>query len=132
MPTYNPKDMAYVLQMSKSSGKYTPEEMALMQDINQNVAGGAMTGMPMQGQQMGQARTQLPLQQTSNPYQNAQGMGQQQQMGGSPLQNQEMPQGVPMNRLQQIQAAANQVLAGGQNPEGQNMANIAKYFQGRQ
>jgi hypothetical protein len=37
-----------------------------------------------------------------------------------------------MNRLQQIQAAANQVLAGGQNPEGQNMANIAKYFQGRQ
>jgi hypothetical protein len=42
-----------------------------------------------------------------------------------------MPQGQPMNRLAQIQAAANQVLAGGQNPEGQRMANVARYFQGR-
>ena len=103
MPTYNPKDMAYVLQMTKASGKYTPEELALMQDINRNVAGGEMTGMP-QGQPVGQ-----PM--------------------GQPVA---MPQGVPMNRLQQIQAAANQVLAGGENPEGQRMANMAKYFQGRQ
>jgi hypothetical protein len=108
MPTYNPKDMAYVLQMSKSSGKYTPEEMALMQDINRTVAGGAMTGMPMQGQPQGQ-----PV--------------------GQPMgQPQGMPQGQPMNRLAQIQAAANQVLAGGENPEGSRMANIARYFQGRQ
>jgi hypothetical protein len=33
--------------------------------------------------------------------------------------------------LAQIQAAANQVLAGGENPEGQRMANVARYFQGR-
>ena len=97
MPTYNPKDMAYVLQMTKASGKYTPEELALMQDINRTVAGGAMTGMPQ-----------------SQPVAMPQGQ----------------PQGVPMNRLAQIQAAANQVLAGQQNPEGQNMANVARYFQG--
>lgn len=107
MPTYNPKDMAYVLQMSKSSGKYTPEEMALMQDINQSVAGGAMTGMPMQGQPQGQ-----PV--------------------GQPMgQPQAMPQGVPMNRLAQLQAAANAQLAGQGEAPNPNMANIAKYFQGR-
>ena len=107
MPTYNPKDMAYVLQMTKASGKYTPEELALMQDINRNVASGEMTGMP-QGQPMTQPQGQ--------PAAIPQGQ----------------PQGVPMNRLQQIQAAANQVLAGGENPEGSRMANIARYFQGRQ
>jgi hypothetical protein len=108
MPTYNPKDMAYVLQMSKSSGKYTPEEMALMQDINRTVAGGAMTGMPMQGQPQGQ-----PV--------------------GQPMgQPQAMPQGVPMNRLAQLQAAANAQLAGQGDAPNPNMANIAKYFQGRQ
>jgi hypothetical protein len=116
MPTYNPKDMAYVLQMSKSSGKYTPEEMALMQDINRNVAGGAMTGMPAQGQP--QAMPQAMPGSMSNADMAA--------------MQQAMPQGQPMNRLQQIQAAANQVLAGGENPEGSRMANIAKYFQGRQ
>ena len=103
MPTYNPKDMAYVLQMSKTSGRYTPEELALMQDINRSVAGGAMTGMPTQ-------TAPMPMPQTM----------QQNPMGAA----------IPMNRLAQIQAAANQVLAGGQNPEGQNMANIARYFQG--
>ena len=108
MPTYNPKDMAYVLQMSKSSGKYTPEEMALMQDINRTVAGGAMTGMPMQGQPQGQ-----PV--------------------GQPMgQPQAMLQGVPMNRLAQLQAAANAQLAGQGDAANPNMANIAKYFQGRQ
>lgn len=110
MPTYNPKDMAYVLQMSKSSGKYTPEEMALMQDINRTVAGGAMTGMPTQaqGQPVGQ------------PMGQPQGMPQGQ------------PQGVPMNRLAQLQAAANAQLAGQGDAANPNMANIAKYFQGRQ
>ena len=108
MPTYNPKDMAYVLQMSKSSGKYTPEEMALMQDINRTVAGGAMTGMPMQGQPQSQ-----PV--------------------GQPMgQPQAMPQGVPMNRLAQLQAAANAQLAGQGDAANPNMANIARYFQGRQ
>jgi hypothetical protein len=108
MPTYNPKDMAYVLQMSKSSGKYTPEEMALMQDINRNVAGGAMTNMPVQGQPQGQ-----PV--------------------GQPMgQPQAMPQGVPMNRLAQLQAAANAQLAGQGDAANPNMGNIAKYFQGRQ
>ena len=108
MPTYNPKDMAYVLQMSKSSGKYTPEEMALMQDINRTVAGGAMTGMPTQAQPQGQ-----PV--------------------GQPMgQPQAMPQGVPMNRLAQLQAAANAQLAGQGDAANPNMANIAKYFQGRQ
>jgi hypothetical protein len=106
MPTYNPKDMAYVLQMSKPSGKYTPEEMALMQDINRTVAGGEMTNMPTQ----------------------AQGQPVGQPMG----QPQGMPQGVPMNRLAQLQAAANAQLAGQGEAPNPNMANIAKYFQGRQ
>jgi hypothetical protein len=100
--------MAYVLQMSKSSGKYTPEEMALMQDINRTVAGGAMTGMPTQA--MPQAMPQAMLQ-------------------GMP---QGMPQGQPMNRLAQLQAAANAQLAGQGDAPNPNMANIAKYFQGRQ
>jgi hypothetical protein len=108
MPTYNPKDMAYVLQMSKSSGKYTPEEMALMQDINRTVAGGAMTGMPTQ----------------ASPQAMPQAMPQ-----GMP---QNMPQGQPMNRLAQLQAAANAQLAGQGEAPNPNMANIAKYFQGRQ
>ena len=103
MPTYNPKDMAYVLQMSKSSGKYTPEEMALMQDINQSVAGGAMTNMPTQASQ-------------AMPQAMPQGM----------------PQGQPMNRLAQLQAAANAQLAGQGDAANPNMANMAKYFQGRQ
>lgn len=112
MPTYNPKDMAYVLQMSKTGSAYTPEEMALMKNIGNAVApmGGNMTGMPAQAM--------------------AQPMGQPQ---GQPVAiPQGIPQGQPMNRLAQIQAAANQVLAGGENPEGQRMANMARYFQGRQ
>ena len=102
MPTYNPKDMAYVLQMTKASGKYTPEELALMQGVNQAVGGG-MANMPQA----------MPAD----------------MMQGQPVA---IPQGVPMNRLAQIQAAANQVMAGQENPEGQRMANIARYFQGRQ
>jgi hypothetical protein len=108
MPTYNPKDMAYVLQMSKAGGRYTPEEMALMQNINQSVAGGAMTGMPTQAAPQGQP------------------------MGQPMVTPQAMPQGQPMNRLAQLQAAANQQLAGQGEAPNPNMANIAKYFQGRQ
>jgi hypothetical protein len=113
MPTYNPKDMAYVLQMSKTGGKYTPDELALMQSVNQAMGGG-MANMP----------TQAMAQPAAQP------MGQPQ---GQPVaMPQGIPQGQPMNRLAQIQAAANQVMAGQENPEGQRMANIAKYFQGRQ
>jgi hypothetical protein len=104
MPTYNPKDMAYVLQMSKAGGRYTPEELALMQNINQSVAGGAMTGMPTQAAPMA-----APM-----------------------VTPQAMPQGQPMNRLAQLQAAANAQLAGQGEAPNPNMANIAKYFQGRQ
>jgi hypothetical protein len=103
MPNYNPKDMAMMLQMSKK-GAMTPQEMALMQNINTamqpEMAAGNVGMMPPQV-----------------------------------MQSQAMPQGQaqgqPMNRLAQIQAAANQVLAGGENPEGQRMANVARYFQGR-
>lgn len=116
MPTYNPKDMAYVLQMTKAGGKYSPEELALMQGVNQAVGGG-MTGMPQA----------MPA---SMPAMQGQAMPQGQM--AQPAMPQGMPQGQPMNRLAQIQAAANQVMAGGENPEGQRMANIAKYFQGRQ
>jgi hypothetical protein len=101
MPNYNPKDMAMMLQISKK-GAMTPQEQALMQNINTamqpEIAAGNVGMMP---QAMPQAMPQG------------------------------MPQGQPMNRLAQIQAAANQVLAGGQNPEGQRMANIARYFQGK-
>jgi len=126
MPTYNPKDMAYVLQMSKTGSAYTPEEMALMQDINRNVAGGAMTGMPT-----GAAMTPAEAQRMAATQQ--QGMRQQTGAAMTPQEMQMMGgQPQPMNRLAQIQAAANQVLGGGENPEGSRMANIAKYFQGRQ
>jgi hypothetical protein len=128
MPTYNPKDMAYVLQMSKSKmgSAYTPEELALMQDINRNVAGGAMTGMPT-----GAAMTPQEAQRMAATQQ--QGMRQQTGAAMTPQEMQMMGgQPQPMNRLAQIQAAANQVLAGGENPEGSRMANIARYFQGRQ
>jgi hypothetical protein len=123
MPTYNPKDMAYVLQMSKSSGKYTPEEMALMQNINQSVAGGAMTGMPTQTMDPNSVVRpgEMPMRAVDPDSVLRPGEA-----------SMAMPQGQPMNRLAQIQAAANQVLGGGQNPEGSRMANIARYFQGRQ
>jgi hypothetical protein len=128
MPTYNPKDMAYVLQMSKSSGKYTPEEMALMQDINRTVAGGAMTGMPT-----GAAMTAGEMQRmASMPMVQGSGNAVPMPMINNSANTAPMPQIQPTNRLAAIQAAANQVLAGGENPEGSRMANIARYFQGRQ
>ena len=109
MPNYNPKDMAMMLQISKK-GAMTPQEQALMQNINTamqpEIAAGNVGMMPqdMMRQQTGAAVSPQEMQ---------------------------MMQGQPMNRLAQIQAAANQVLAGGQNPEGQRMANIARYFQGK-
>jgi len=119
MPTYNPKDMAYVLQMSKTGSAYTPEELALMQDINRSVAGGAMTGMPAQA---GAALT----------------AGEMQRMAQMPQVAPQSPMGqpapMPMNRLASIQAAANRILGGAATTpgeQGQNMANIAKYFQGQ-
>jgi hypothetical protein len=98
MPNYAPQDMAYLLRVSKPSGKMTQEEMALAQSIGQAVAplGARPVDMPMQ-QSMPQA----------------------------------MPQGQPMNRLAAIQAAADAQLAGQGDAANPNMANIAKYFQGR-
>jgi len=72
MPNYNPMDMAYVLKMSKR-GQMTPEEMQLMQNINQamlpEVAAGnvgimpaTQGGMPV-GQQFPQTATPAQLQQ---------------------------------------------------------------------
>jgi len=117
MPTYNPKDMAYVLQMSKAGGRYTPEEMALMQNINQSVAGGAMTGMPTQAAPQA-APMATPQAMSPNMQMMAQGGQQGQQLGQT-------------NRLAQLQAAANAQLAGQGEAPNPNMANIAKYFQGR-
>jgi hypothetical protein len=49
MPNYNPMDMAYVLRMQKR-GQMSPEEMQLMQNINQamlpEVAAGNVGIMP--------------------------------------------------------------------------------------
>jgi hypothetical protein len=121
MPNYNPKDMAMMLQMSKK-GAMTPQDLALMQNINTamqpEIAAGNVGMMPqnMQGS-----------------LSNADVAAMQRQNMQGPMSNADMVamQGQPMNRLAQIQAAANQVLAGGENPEGQRMANIARYFQGR-
>ena len=70
MPKYNPMDMAYVLKMQKR-GQMTPEEMQLMQNINQamlpEVAAGnvgilpaTQNGMPV-GQQFMTPAQQLEL-----------------------------------------------------------------------
>jgi hypothetical protein len=102
MANYAPQDMAYLLRVSKPSGKMTQEEMALAQSIGQAVAplGAMPVDMPMQ-QPMPQAMPQA------------------------------MPQGQPMNRLAAIQAAADAQLAGQGDAANPNMGNIAKYFQGR-
>jgi hypothetical protein len=114
MPNYAPQDMAYLLRVTKPSGKMTKEEMELAQSIGQAVA------------PMGARPVDMPAINPQSP------MGQPASMPQVMPQN-EMGQPVPMpmNRLAQIQAAANQVLEGGAGPEGQRMANIAKYFQGR-
>jgi hypothetical protein len=116
MPNYNPQDMALVLRMAKTKAgsAITPQELELMQGVNAamqpEIAAGNVRMMPqdIMRQQAGAAVSPQEMQ----------------MMAGQ-------PQGQPMNRLAQIQAAANQVLAGGENPEGQRMANVAKYFQGR-
>jgi hypothetical protein len=160
MPNYNPNDMAYVLRMAKTKAgsAMTPQELELMQGINTamqpEVAAGNVRMMPqdIMRQQAGAAMTAgemqrmapMPMVQGSGgatpmptisgsgnavPMPTIDGSGRSMPMpsiDGSQQMNQKL------NRLAQIQAAANQVLAGGENPEGQRMANIAKYFQGRQ
>ena len=115
MPNYNPNDMALVLRMGKK-GAMTPAEMELMQGVNAamqpEIAAGNVRMAPMPTVQGTGGSVPMPT------------------VDGSGMVV-PMPQSQPMNRLAQIQAAANQVLAGGQNPEGQRMANIARYFQGK-
>jgi hypothetical protein len=137
MPNYNPQDMAFVLRMAKTKAgsAITPQELELMQGVNAamqpEIAAGNVRMMPqdMMRQTAGAAISpqEMQMMQQSVPQQ------MMRQTTGAAISPQEMQamQGQPMNRLAQIQAAANQVLAGGQNPEGQRMANIAKYFQGR-
>ena len=140
MPNYNPQDMAYVLRMAKTKAgsAITPQELELMQSVNAamqpEIAAGNVRMMPqdMMRQQAGAAVSPQEMQRMPvQPMVDTQQM--LRQTGGAALTAQEIQamQGQPMNRLAQIQAAANQVLAGGENPEGQRMANIAKYFQGR-
>jgi hypothetical protein len=116
MPTYAPQDMAYILRMTKPSGKMTKEEMDLVQNIGQAVAplGARPVDMPMQ-QPMPQAMA-----------------GSLSNADMAAMQKQAMPQGQPVNRLAALQAAANAQLAGQGDAPNPNMGNIAKYFQGRQ
>jgi hypothetical protein len=95
--------MAYLLRMTKPSGKMTKDEMDLVQNIGQAVA------------PLGARQVEMPQ---AAPMPQAMPQG--------------MPQGQPMNRLAAIQAAANAQLAGQGEAANPNMANIAKYFQGRQ
>jgi len=134
MPNYNPQDMALVLRMAKTKAgsAITPQELELMQGVNAamqpEIAAGNVRMMPQQAadptsvlrpSEIEMMQRMSPMPKSSDPT--------------SVLREGEMSmlQAQPMNRLAQIQAAANQVLAGGENPEGQRMANIAKYFQGR-
>ena len=141
MPNYNPADMAYVLRMAKTKAgsAITPQELELMQGVNAamqpEIAAGNVQMMPqdMMRQQAGAALSPQEMQRMSAAQPMVDPQQALRQTTGAAISPQEMQmmQGQPMNRLAQIQAAANQVLAGGENPEGQRMANIAKYFQGR-
>ena len=115
MPTYAPQDMAYLLRMTKPSGKMTKDEMDLVQNIGQAVAplGARPVDMPQVTPQNAMG-TPAPMPQV-NP---------QSPMG--------QPVPMPVNRLAALQAAANAQLAGQGDAPNPNMANIAKYFQGRQ
>ena len=118
MPNYAPQDMAYLLRVSKPSGKMTEEEMALAQNIGQAVAplGARPVDMPQINPQspMG-SPAPMPMP-TTNPNNS---------LGVNPVP-------MPVNRLAALQAAANAQLAGQGEAANPNMANIAKYFQGRQ
>jgi hypothetical protein len=96
--------MAYLLRMSKPSGKMTKDEMDLVQNIGAAVA------------PLGARPVDMPMPQAA-PMQQPMPQG--------------MPQGAPMNRLAAIQAAANAQMAGQGDAANPNMANIANYFQGR-
>jgi hypothetical protein len=129
MPNYNPKDMAMMLQISKK-GAMTPQEQALMQNINTamqpEIAAGNVGMMPQVMPGSMSNADMAAMQRQATP---AAMVGSLSNADIAAMKKQAMPQ--PMNRLAQIQAAANQVLAGGENPEGQRMANVARYFQGR-
>jgi hypothetical protein len=140
MPNYNPQDMAYVLRMAKTKAgsAITPQELELMQGVNAamqpEIAAGNVRMMPqdMMRQTGGAAVSPQEMQRMSaQPMVDPQQALRQSAGAAISPQEMQMMQGQPMNRLAQIQAAANQVLAGGENPEGQRMANVAKYFQGR-
>ena len=130
MPTYAPQDMAYLLRMTKPSGKMTKDEMDLVQNIGQAVA--PMGARPVNMLAMDTNSVVRPNEMPQNMARTMPQPSDPNSVLRAGEASMAMPQGQPMNRLAQIQAAANQVLEGGQNPEGQRMANIAKYFQGRQ
>jgi hypothetical protein len=132
--------MAYVLRMAKTKAgsAITPQELELMQGVNAamqpEIAAGNVRMMPqdMMRQTGGAAVSPQEMQRMSaQPMVDPQQALRQSAGAAISPQEMQMMQGQPMNRLAQIQAAANQVLAGGENPEGQRMANVAKYFQGR-
>lgn len=132
MPTYAPQDMAYLLRMTKPSGKMTKDEMDLVQNIGQAVSplGARPVDMPMV-QGSGGATPMPTISGSGNavPMPTIDGSGRSMPMpsiDGSQQMNQKL------NRLAAIQAAANQQLAGQGEAANPNMANIAKYFQGRQ
>jgi hypothetical protein len=141
MPNYNPNDMALVLRMAKTKAgsAITPQELELMQGVNAamqpEIAAGNVRMMQQSADPNSVLRPSEIQRMSAQPMVDPQQA--LRQSAGAAISPQEMqmmagmPQGQPMNRLAQIQAAANQVLAGGENPEGQRMANIAKYFQGR-
>ena len=118
MPNYNPADMAYVLRMAKTKAgsALTPQELQSMQSMNvamQPEVGASNLGMMPQDimrQQAGAALSPQEIQRMS-----AQQMVNPQQMlrqtGGAAITPQElqMMAGQPMSRMDQIQAAANQI-----------------------
>jgi hypothetical protein len=147
---------------TKAGSAMTPQELELMQGINtamqpevaagnvrmipqdimRQQAGSAMTANEIQRMPppvaMPQANARSPLgtpvpmpQLNPNRGGNIEGIGQVMPVP-MPMIDGDQQMNQKVNRLAAIQAAANQVLAGGENPEGQRMANIAKYFQGRQ
>jgi hypothetical protein len=121
MPTYAPQDMAYILRMTKPSGKMTKEEMDLVQNIGQAVApmGARPVNMPAMDVNSVVRPNEMPQYSDPNSVLRA---------GETSMA---IPQKQPMNRLAAIQAAANAQLAGEGEAANPNMANIAKYFQGR-
>ena len=137
MPNYNPNDMALVLRMAKTKAgsAITPQELELMQGVNAamqpEIAAGNVRMMQQSADPTSVLRPSEIQRMSAQPMVDSQQVLRQTTGSAMTPQEIQMMQGQPMNRLAQIQAAANQVLAGGENPEGQRMANVARYFQGR-